>query len=147
MKSGFASLMRAAIGPAVERFLVQRMAEAGVEVLVGVTQDETFGPLIGFGLGGTAVEVLNDIVFRITPLTDEDAREMVRSIRGLPLLQGYRGRPVADLGALEELLLRISWLVEAVPEIAELDLNPVMAYGGGRAPCPVDVRIRVRRSA
>ncbi|MBX6377463.1 MAG: GNAT family N-acetyltransferase [Clostridia bacterium] len=135
--------MRRRIGN-LEGFLVQQMADDGTEVIVGVVDDPTFGPLIGFGLGGTAVEVLNDTAFRITPLTDADAREMVRSIRAFPLLQGYRGRPPADLEALEDLLLRVSWLVEEVPEIAEMDLNPVRVFGPGRGLAPVDVRVYVR---
>ena len=125
-------------------FLVQQMVEGGVETIVGVVDDANFGSLVGFGLGGTTVEVLNDIALRITPLTDTDAREMVRSIRGLPLLQGYRGRPPADLDALEELLLRISWLVEEVPQVSEMDLNPVKVLEPGRGPAPVDVRVYVR---
>ncbi len=100
---------------------------------------------IGFGLGGTAVEVLNDVVFRITPLTDVDAAEMVRAIRGLPLLQGYRGRPPADLAAVEDLLLRLSWLVEQAPEVREMDLNPVKVFEPGRGLAAIDVRVYVRR--
>jgi acyl-CoA synthetase (NDP forming) len=88
--------------------------------------------------------VLNDVAFRITPLTDADAREMVRSIRSLPLLQGYRGRPPADLEAVEDLLLRISWLVEAVPEIAEMDANPVKVMAPGEGLALVDLRVYVR---
>lgn len=131
-------------GAAVDGFLVQQMVTDGAEVIVGVVDDGIFGPLIGFGLGGTAVEVLNDVAFRITPLTDADAREMVRSIRGLPLLQGYRGRPAGDLAAIEDLLLRISWLVETAPEIAEMDANPVKVFEPGRGLALVDVRIHVR---
>jgi acetyl coenzyme A synthetase (ADP forming)-like protein len=138
--------MRAAM-PAeadLQGFLVQQMVEGGVETIVGVVEDPNFGPLVGFGLGGTTVEVLNDIALRITPLTDVDAREMVRSIRGLPLLQGYRGRPPADLAALEELLLRISWLVEEVPQVSEMDMNPVKVFAPGHGLAAVDVRIYVR---
>src|SRR5207249_7013998 len=124
---------------------VQQIAAEGIEVIVSVVDDPTFGPLIGFGLGGTVVEVLKDTVFRITPLTDADAREMVRSIRGLPLLQGYRGQPLADLEAIEDLLLRISWLVEELPEIAEMDLKPVKVFEPGRGLAPIDVRVSVRR--
>jgi acyl-CoA synthetase (NDP forming) len=127
-------------------FLVQQMVEGGVETIVGVVEDPSFGPLVGFGLGGTTVEVLNDVALRITPLTDADAREMVRSIRGLPLLQGHRGRPPADLEALEDLLLRISWLVEEVPQVSEMDLNPVKVFASGRGLMPVDARVYVRAS-
>jgi acyl-CoA synthetase (NDP forming) len=125
----------------IDGFLVQRMAAQGTEVIIGVVDDATFGPLLGFGLGGTTVEVLNDIAFRITPLTDSDAAEMVRAIRAWPLLDGYRGRPPADVAAIEDLLLRISRLVEEVPQIAEMDLNPVMAYPAGQGIAVVDVRV------
>jgi acyl-CoA synthetase (NDP forming) len=89
------------------------------------------------------VEVLADVAFRVTPLTDRDASEMVRSIRGFRLLQGYRGHPAADLAALEETLLRISRLVEEIPEIREMDLNPVMALPPGQGCRIVDARIRL----
>jgi acyl-CoA synthetase (NDP forming) len=107
-----------------------------------VTQDPVFGPLIAFGLGGVHVEVLADVGFRVAPLTDRDAAEMVCGIRGLPLLQGYRGRPAADLAALEEVLLRVSRLAEEVPEIGEIDMNPVFALPEG---CAIaDARVHVR---
>jgi acyl-CoA synthetase (NDP forming) len=128
----------------IEGFFVQQMPAGGTEVIVGVVDDPNFGPLIGFGLGGTAAEVLQDAAFRITPLTDIDAREMVRSIRGLPLLQGYRGQPSADLEAIEDLLLRVSWLVEELPEVAELDLNPIKVFEPGRGLVPLDMRMYVR---
>lgn len=124
--------------------LVQPMLTGGVEVIVGVTQDPLFGPLVAFGLGGIHVEVLADVSFRVTPLTDRDAAEMVRSIRGYRLLQGYRGHPPADLPAIEELLLRVSRLAEEVPEVAELDLNPVFALPPGQGCRIVDARIGVR---
>jgi len=100
-------------------------------------------PLIAFGLGGVHVEVLADVCFRVTPLTDRDADEMIRSIRGYPLLCGYRGHPAADIEALQELLLRLSRLVEEVTEITEIDLNPVFAFPPGRGCCIADARIRV----
>jgi acetyl coenzyme A synthetase (ADP forming)-like protein len=128
----------------IDGFLVQQMVAEGTEVIVGVVDDATFGPLLGFGLGGTAVEVLNDMAFRITPLTDADAAEMVRAIRAWPLLNGYRGRPPADVPAIEDLLLRVSRLVESVPQIAEMDLNPVMVYPAGQGIAVVDVRVAVR---
>ncbi len=136
--------MAARIPGPLSGFQVQRMVEGGAEVIAGVAEDPTFGPLVGFGLGGTAVEVLNDMSFRITPLTDTDAHDMVRAIRGLPLLQGYRGRPPADIAAIEQLLLRLSWLVEEVPEITEMDLNPVKVFAPGHGALPVDVRVFVR---
>lgn len=129
--------------PANDGVLVQPMITGGTEVMVGVTQDRLFGPLVAFGLGGIHVEVLGDVCFRVTPLTDRDAAEMVRSIRGCRLLQGYRGHPPADIPALQELLLRVSRLVEEIPQIAELDLNPVMALPPGQGCRIVDTRIRI----
>jgi acyl-CoA synthetase (NDP forming) len=111
-------------------------------VLVGLTQDPLFGPLVAFGLGGIHVEILGDVCFRVTPLTDRDAAEMVRCIRGRRLLEGYRGHPPADLPALEQLLLRVSALAEALPEVAEVDLNPVFALPPGQGCVIVDARVR-----
>jgi acetyl coenzyme A synthetase (ADP forming)-like protein len=128
---------------AMDGVVVQRMMTRGVEVMVGVTQDPLFGPLIAFGLGGIHVEILADVCFRVTPLTDRDAAEMVRAIRGYRLLQGYRGHPPADVEALEELLLRVSRLVEEIPEIGELDLNPIFALAPGEGCRVVDARIQV----
>ena len=128
---------------AMDGVLVQPMISDGVELMIGITHDPSFGPLIGFGLGGIHVEILRDVCFRVTPITDQDAKEMVRSIRGYPLLEGYRGHPPADIGAIEELLLRIARLVEEVPEISELDLNPVFALSPGKGCSVVDARIRV----
>jgi acyl-CoA synthetase (NDP forming) len=110
---------------------VQPMAQPGIEVIVGLTTDPQFGPTLMFGLGGVAVEVLRDVVFRLAPLTQQDASAMVREIRGLPLLTGHRGQAAVDLVALERLLLQVSALAEAHPDIKELDLNPVFAYADG----------------
>ena len=123
--------------------IVQPMISAEVELMAGVIGDPLFGPLVAFGLGGIHVEILKDVCFRVTPLTDRDAHEMVRSIRGYRLLEGYRGHPPADIPAIEELLLRIARLVEEVPEISELDLNPVFALSPGQGCSVVDARIRV----
>jgi acyl-CoA synthetase (NDP forming) len=130
---------------AMEGVLVQPMISRGVEVMAGVTVDSLFGPLIAFGLGGIHVEILRDVCFRITPLTDADAREMVRGIRGYRLLEGYRGHAAADIAAIEEILLRVSRLVDEVPEISELDLNPIFALAPGEGCRIVDARIRVER--
>lgn len=128
---------------AFDGVLVQPMVAGGVEVMVGVTQDQQFGPLIAFGLGGIHVEILADVCFRAAPLTDRDAAAMVRGIRGYRLLQGYRGHPPADIPALEELLLRISRLVDEVHSISELDLNPVFALSPGQGCRIVDARVRI----
>jgi acyl-CoA synthetase (NDP forming) len=111
--------------------------------MIGVADDPLFGPLVAFGLGGVHVEVLGDVQFRVAPLTDRDADELLHGIRGFKLLQGYRGHPPADVDALRELLLRIARLAEDVPEIAELDLNPVIALPPGNGCRIVDARIRV----
>ena len=129
--------------PDMEGILVQKMFSGGVEVMIGVTEDPLFGPLIAFGLGGIHVEVLADVRFRVTPLTDRDAQEMVRGIRGYRLLEGYRGHAPADIRAIEEVLLRISRMVEDIPEIRELDLNPLFALAPGQGCAVVDARIRV----
>jgi acyl-CoA synthetase (NDP forming) len=127
----------------MEGILIQKMLSGGVEVMAGVTEDPLFGPLIAFGLGGVHVEILADVCFRVTPLTDLDAREMVHGIRGYRLLEGYRGHAPADINAIEEVLQRISRMVEDVPEIRELDLNPLFAMPPGQGCVAVDARIRV----
>jgi acyl-CoA synthetase (NDP forming) len=130
--------------PAEATVVIQPMIAGGVETMMGIVQDPVFGPLVAFGLGGTHVELLGDVHFRIAPLTDRDADELLRSIRGYQLLLGYRGQPPADLEALREVLLRLSQLTTEVPEIAELDLNPVIALPPGQGCRIVDARIRVR---
>jgi acyl-CoA synthetase (NDP forming) len=115
----------------VEGITVQPMAKPGVEVIIGMSKDATFGPVLMFGLGGILVEILKDVAFRIVPLQQQDAAEMIRDIKGLPLLQGYRGTPAADLAALERILLTLSDFVAGTPHIKEIDLNPVYAYDHG----------------
>jgi acetyl coenzyme A synthetase (ADP forming)-like protein len=132
-------------GPgAMDGVLVQPMVIGGTEVLAGVTQDALFGPLVAFGLGGVHVEVLADVCFGVAPLTDRDSGEMVRGIRGFRLLEGYRGHPPADLDAIEEVLLRLARLAEEVPEIGEIDLNPIFSFPPGAGCRIADARIRVR---
>jgi acetyl coenzyme A synthetase (ADP forming)-like protein len=128
-------------GFSIQNFLVQRMATEGVEMLVGMVNDRSFGPVVVCGAGGTAAELIKDVAIRIVPLTDRDADEMVRSLRTFPLLDGYRGRPRANVPSLEEVLLRVAAMVEAHPAIAELDLNPVMVTPDRTV--VVDARIRV----
>jgi acyl-CoA synthetase (NDP forming) len=132
----------AAAGQTHVKFLVQRMAPSGVEMLVGVVNDPSFGPVLACGAGGTATELLKDVAVRITPLTIEDAHALPRSLATFPLLDGYRGTPKLDVAALEELLLRVSQLVEDNPEIAEMDLNPVIVHARGVA--VVDARVRLQ---
>jgi acetyl coenzyme A synthetase (ADP forming)-like protein len=131
----------ASSGYEVETFLVQRMAPSGVEMLVGVAHDPLFGPVVVCGAGGTTAELFGDVSARITPLTDRDAREMVAALRVLPLLRGWRGAAPSDIAALEDVLLRIGALVENHPEIAELDLNPVVV--GSTGVLVVDARVRL----
>jgi acetyl coenzyme A synthetase (ADP forming)-like protein len=120
---------------------VQQMISEGVEVIVGVTQEPSFGSLLLFGLGGTYTELFKDVVVRIHPLTDVDAQEMVRSVKAYRFLEGWRGAPPADIKAIEELLLRVSAMVEDIPQIAELDFNPVKSLTQGKGYVVVDARI------
>jgi acyl-CoA synthetase (NDP forming)/GNAT superfamily N-acetyltransferase len=128
-------------GQTLRRILIQPMITGGTEVIVGVADDDVFGPLIVFGLGGVTTEVLADHSARLAPLSDTDADNLIHSIRSAPLLLGYRDQPAADLGALRDLLLRVSRLAEDLPEITDLDLNPVIAQPDGV--CAVDARIKV----
>jgi len=121
--------------------LVQPMIAGGTEVIIGVADDHMFGPLVVFGLGGVATDVLADHAARLTPLTDTDAAWLIGSIRSAPLLRGHRGSPPADLGALRDLLLRVSRLADDLPEVTELDLNPVIARPDGAF--VVDARVKV----
>jgi acyl-CoA synthetase (NDP forming) len=121
---------------------VQRMADPGVETIVGVTQDPSFGPLVLFGSGGVTAELLADRTLRLVPMTDADAYEVVRTLRGSPLLFGYRGQPAVDVRALEDLLLRVSCLADEIPEVHEMDLNPVIVSASGAV--AVDVKVRLR---
>ena len=125
----------------IEGVAVQPMAQPGIEVIMGMTKDPQFGPVLMFGLGGILVEVLRDVAFRIVPLVPRDAHQMIREIKGYPVLEGFRGQPPADVQALENMLLRLSDFVAAHPEIQELDLNPVFAYPQGAL--AVDARIVV----
>jgi acetyl coenzyme A synthetase (ADP forming)-like protein len=123
---------------------VQSMVREGAEAIVGMTLDPSFGPLLMFGLGGIYVELLRDVVFRINPLTPRDAREMIRSVRTYPLLQGFRGSPPGDVAALEQTLLRISQMVGDHPELVEMDLNPVKVLPPGQGCVVVDARVAAR---
>ena len=128
-------------GPGLRGVLIQPMLSGGTEVLIGVVQEPVFGPLVVFGLGGVATEVLGDHAARLTPLTDTDADDLIHGVHAAPLLFGHRGTPPVDTAALTGMLLRISRLAEDLPEVAELDLNPVIATQGGA--CAVDARIRI----
>ncbi|MGE3857285.1 MAG: acetate--CoA ligase family protein, partial [Dehalococcoidia bacterium] len=124
--------VRAAVpGARIDGVSVQHQAAAGIEVIVGATTDRQFGPVVMFGLGGVFVEVLKDVAFSVVPLEPRDAAEMIREIKGLPILQGARGAQPADLAALEAMLLRDSAFMAAHPEVAEHDLNPGYASPQG----------------
>ena len=123
--------------------LIQDFVTGGHEVLIGVAQDPNFGPLLVFGLGGVFVELLKDVSFRLHPLTDTDAREMIYETRSHKLLEGYRNNPEGDVEALEESLLKVSALVGAMPELQEMDLNPVKVLEPGEGVWVVDARMRV----
>jgi acetate---CoA ligase (ADP-forming) len=132
-----------AIGAPFEGVLLQRQIQDGIETMVGVTTDPTFGPLLVCGLGGTWVELLRDVAFRLHPVTDIDAAEMVATLRSSPLFDGYRGAPPGDRQALISLITRISALVEVVPELSELDLNPVKVLEPGKGAVVVDGPLRL----
>jgi len=118
---------------------IQRMARPGTEVIMGMSKDAQFGPVLMFGLGGVFVEVLRDVSFRIIPIVRRDAKQMIEEIKAYPVLQGYRGQEAVNVSVLENTLLKLSKLIERTPEIKELDLNPVLANADGVV--AVDARI------
>ena len=134
-----ASTHAAVPSASIEGVSVQGMADPGVEVIVGATRDPQFGHVVMFGLGGVLVEMLRDVSMRLVPLEPRDARTMIREIKGLPLLQGYRQYPPCDLDSLEEAILVLSRFLEEHPEVRELDLNPVLCYPEGLV--AVDARV------
>ncbi len=134
----------AAADPAGPAFLVQEYVRGGREVILGMTQDADFGPLLMFGLGGIFVETLKDVTFRVPPLTDVDAEEMIRQIRGYALLEGVRGEAPIDFKALAEVLQRFSRLVEDFPQIAEAEINPFMVFSDAVRFRAVDARVRLQ---
>ena len=140
VRAGYRALAER-FGPRMSGAILQPMITGGTEVIIGVVQEPVFGPLVVFGLGGVATDVLNDRSARLTPLTDTDASTLIRSVRAAPLLLGHRGAPAADLPALENLLLRVARLAEDFPQVTELDLNPVIARPDGAH--VVDARIHL----
>jgi len=124
-------------------FILQPMAPPGIEMLVGVTHDLVFGPIVVCSAGGVLVELLKDVSVRITPLTGRDAKEIIQSLKTYPLLSGYRGGPRYDIETLENVILQVGALVEDIHEIDELDLNPVIVLPQGEGVAIVDARIRV----
>ncbi len=124
---------------AITGVAVQHMAPAGTEVIVGMTTDPQFGPVVMFGLGGIMVEVMKDVTFRVVPIEDRDAEQMIDEIKGVAILEGVRGQAPADKKAIKDAILSISRFVEAHPEVQEIDLNPMMVYADGAV--AVDARI------
>jgi acyl-CoA synthetase (NDP forming) len=137
--------MHERLGDAMGGAIVQETAARGVETIVGVTQDPSFGPLVLYGSGGVTAELLADRTLRLVPMTDIDAAEVVRSLRSSPLLFGYRGMPPVDVTALEDLLLRVSLLADEIPEVEEMDCNPVIVSESGAV--AVDVKVRLAPAA
>jgi acetyl coenzyme A synthetase (ADP forming)-like protein len=134
---------QAGLSESVQGVMVQRFVEEGIEAVVGVTHDPCFGPLIMFGLGGAFVELVRDVVFRLHPLTEHDIGTMIRSVKASRLIDGYRGAPPGDEAALRDLLARVSRMVEDIPELLEMDLNPVKILPPGEGCVVVDARIRL----
>ncbi len=133
--------MKERVGSGMTAAVVQRMAGVGVELIAGVVRDDLFGPLVLFGMGGTMAELIRDRAVRVAPVGESEAMEVVRSLRCSPLLEGYRGAEPVDVAALGDLLVRLGLLARDVPEISELDLNPVIASPGGIV--AVDARVRI----
>jgi acetyltransferase len=127
----------------IEGFVIQKQVVSGREVILGMTLDPLFGPLVMFGSGGRAVEVFKDIVFRVLPLTDVDAHDMVREIKGFPLLRGFRGESAVDIELAEEAILRLAQLVSDFDCIEEMDLNPFILAPHRQDCRVVDVRIKL----
>lgn len=123
---------------------IQQMIPSGVETIVGVTQDPSFGPLIMFGMGGVETELFKDVTVRIHPLTDIDTKEMVKSVKAYKLLEGFRGSKPADISSIQDLLLRVSAMVEDFPQILEMDLNPVKVLEDGKGSIVIDARILLK---
>ena len=133
------SVKKAVPDAKIDGVSVQTQAKQGVEVIIGMSKDAQFGPVLMFGLGGVLVEILKDVSFRIVPLVKRDASEMIREIKGFPLLQGYRGSDPVDVANLEAMVLKVSEFIEKNPEVKELDLNPIFAYKDGAI--AVDARV------
>jgi len=129
-------------GANITGIAVQHMADPGTEIIVGMTTDPQFGPVVMFGLGGILVEVMKDVTFRVVPLEPRDAAQMIDEIKGKAILDGVRGQPPLDKDAIGRVLLAVSDFVEANPDVQELDLNPILAYADGAI--AVDARIVIK---
>jgi acetyltransferase len=132
-------------GHELEGFAVQRQIDGGLETLVGVTTDPSLGPVLVAGFGGVEVELLRDVAFRLPPVSDVDAREMLDGLKAKKRFDGFRGAPPGDRDALVDVIRRVSALVEIVPELTELDLNPVKIFPPGKGAMVVDGRLRLAK--
>jgi len=138
---------KAVLGARIQGVLIEGMAKKGVEVILGATRDARFGPLLMFGLGGSFVEVLKDVTFRLAPMWRASAHAMIREIRAFSILTGVRGAPPSDLKSLEDVLLRLSAMVVNHPEISELDINPLIVHAEGKGCSVADTRILLKKPA
>lgn len=149
-KAGFeqiyANIAKNVPGAKIDSILIEEMAPKGVEVIIGCNRDEKFGPLMMFGLGGTMVEVLKDVQFRLAPMSRYWAENMIRSIRSFAVLDGFRGTPKADIKTVEDILLRLSAMAVNHPEIAELDINPLIVHPVGQGASVADSRILLKKA-
>jgi acetyltransferase len=139
------NVTRAVPDAQIQGILMEEMARQGVEVILGASRDARFGPLMMFGLGGTLVEVLKDVSFRLAPMWNISAERMVRQIRSFQVLDGFRGSPPADTAAIVDTLLRLSEMVCNHPEISELDINPLIVHAQGQGCSVADSRVMLRR--
>ena len=145
-KKIFQNVEKAVPGAKIQGILMEEMAGKGVEVILGASRDPRFGPLMMFGLGGTLVEVLKDVSFRLAPMWQISADRMVREIRAFKVLDGFRGTPPSDIYAIVETMMRLSAMVCNHPEIAELDINPLIVHAKGKGCSVADSRIMLRRN-
>ncbi|MCL2349242.1 MAG: acetate--CoA ligase family protein, partial [Planctomycetaceae bacterium] len=132
-------------GAKIDGILIEEMAAKGAEVIVGCNRDGNFGPLMMFGLGGTLVEVLKDVTFRLAPMWKVSAERMVRDIKAFKVLDGFRGAPKADVDSIVTTILRISEMVTNHPEIAEMDINPLIVHAQGEGCSVADSRVMLRK--
>ena len=141
----YENVEKAVPGAKIDAILIEQMAPKGVEVILGANRDEKFGPLVMFGLGGTLVEVLKDVSFRLAPMWEISAERMVHEIRAFKVLDGFRGTPPCDVPAIITTLLRLSAMVCNHPEIAECDINPLIVHAAGKGVSVADSRIMLRK--
>ncbi len=141
----FVNVEKAVPGAKIDGILIEQMAEKGVEVILGCNRDAKFGPLMMFGLGGTLVELLKDVSFRLAPMWDASANNMIREIKSFKVLDGYRGAPKCDLAAVKDTLLRLSAMVCDHPEIAECDINPLIVHAEGKGCSVADSRVMLKK--